>query len=268
MTPMHSIYANATVEDLSFPPEILVPEIDSSYLDSLTIDFGSQKDVNDFLRPTINTSDVGRLYHIVNNTHFPNIQWKNVTLNDLGLNIHIPDHWNASVKGNDIAIFSGKLDINTYDTSLNSGSIFDELEPLMPDFLDEGKSDEKGRFIITISNKGAPFINNTKVLANTLLKNCMGKGGCESIEPTITSKYIIDGEDASSFKIFDIHDIEVIETIHDGVHYEIKTKYNDSVPPSLDFTKDPSADNMERQEHRKQYELMKNYLLSSIRWLP
>jgi hypothetical protein len=224
-----------------------------------------QEEISNFLHPLVNKSDEGRLYDLVNNSDFNNNLWKNLTLRDIGIGIQIPDNWNASLKGKELFIYSGKLAMGSLlSTPIFTGSIYDNLEPATPDFSNDNE-EEKGRFTISISNKGAPFVNNTKVLANTVLKYCMDRSGCNDIDPTVTSRYIIDGEPASSFKNNAVEEIEIIEVIHNGEQYEIKIKYTDSELPLILLG--DNTDAIEREKYKQEFNRMKEYLLNSIKWL-
>lgn len=223
----------------------------------------SQEEVSVFLKPEINESDKGKVYQLINNSKFGSDLWKNFTLSSIGLNVQVPNSWNASLKGNELVVFSGILENDPFlRTPIVSGGVFQYLEPFIESLMEE-EIENEGRFLITISNKGLPLVNNTKVLANILLKQCMDRDGCNPIEPT-TSKYIIDGERSSSFKTWGYKiEVEVIEVIHNGQQYEIISKYGNS-KLSLDTD---GTDDIEQQEDKREFDLLKNYILHSIKWL-
>jgi len=212
------------------------------------------KRIDTFVQPQINSTGQSTSYEVITVPEMNNTLWKNLTLPSIGINIQIPDNWNASIKDRDFFTYSGKL----YDMSIDPKLTSNNFAWLGP---------QPGETTLTVSNKGAPFINNTGVLANIILKDCItnafSESDCELIEPVSSSKYLIDKQPATSFKYksYD-EEFEYIEIIHNGVNYEIQFNFKEA---GLDYLSlDYNSQNTEGSEKANQ---IKDYIINSIRWI-
>ena len=109
------------------------------------------KRIDTFVQPQINSTGQSTSYEVITVPEMNNTLWKNLTLPSIGINIQIPDNWNASIKDRDFFTYSGKL----YDMSIDPKLTSNNFAWLGP---------QPGETTLTVSNKGAPFINNTGVL--------------------------------------------------------------------------------------------------------
>jgi hypothetical protein len=118
------------------------------------------------------------------------------------------------------------------------------------------------KFELRFSSLGPVPFNNLKVLTNIDLKETVSFASDALVEPLNLSKYVIDGEPMASYTYKDLtyegQTKDFVErgfTIHDGELYSLVFTY--SLGFRNDYRSEPDPEALE----------IKDYILSSIRWL-